>query len=73
MRTFYLSLLLFLSLVSVAFGQQAGLFIGGAWSGNVSPTSVTVAIRLTASGRTRVCFVAPEESVTVPEIRPTIL
>jgi alkaline phosphatase D len=34
-----------------ALGQNAGPFIGGAWIGNVSPTSATVTIRLTASAQ----------------------
>ena len=34
-----------------AFGQSSGPFIGGAWIGNVSPTSATVTIRLTASAQ----------------------
>jgi len=72
MRTFYLSLLLFLSLVSVAFGQQAGLFIGGAWSGNVSPTSVTVAIRLTASAQRVRLHVSQNENLSAPIFSPVV-
>src|SRR4051794_2111570 len=40
-----------LALAIAAFGQNSGPFIGGAWSGNVSPTGATVSIRLNTSGQ----------------------
>jgi phosphodiesterase/alkaline phosphatase D-like protein len=42
--------LCFFALAAVAFGQHSGPFIGGAWAGNVSPTSATVSIRLNTTG-----------------------
>ncbi len=66
MRNFYPTLLLFLSLVVGAFGQQTGPFVGGAWSGNVSPTSATVAIRLTASAQRVRLQVSQNENLSTP-------
>jgi phosphodiesterase/alkaline phosphatase D-like protein len=43
-------LALFPVLVAVAFGQAESPFVSGAWCGNVTPTSATVAIRLNAPG-----------------------
>jgi phosphodiesterase/alkaline phosphatase D-like protein len=42
-------LLLFVASCLTAFGQSAAPIIGGVWSGNVSPTSATVAVRLVDS------------------------
>lgn len=42
--------LLFTALAGVMFGQGTTPFIGGAWTGNVTPTSATVSIRLGAPG-----------------------
>jgi phosphodiesterase/alkaline phosphatase D-like protein len=54
----------FLALAVAAFGQNSGPFIGGAWSGNVSPTSVTVSIRLNASAQRVRLHVSQNESLT---------
>lgn len=54
----------------VAFGQQTGLFIGGAWCGNVSPTSATVAIRLTASAQRVRLHVSQNENLSAPILSP---
>jgi phosphodiesterase/alkaline phosphatase D-like protein len=50
MRNLRASVLCFFTLVVAAFGQHSGPFIGGAWSGNVSPTGATVSIRLNTTG-----------------------
>ncbi|MDO8629580.1 MAG: alkaline phosphatase D family protein, partial [Phycisphaerales bacterium] len=42
--------LLFCALCAAAFGQAETPFIGGVWSGNVTPTSATVSIRLKNPG-----------------------
>ncbi len=42
--------LLWLALSGALFAQGTSPFIGGVWSGNVTPTSATVATRLTATG-----------------------
>lgn len=43
--------LCFFALTAVAWAQVSDPFIGGAWSGNVSPTSATVSIRLNTPGQ----------------------
>lgn len=42
--------LLFVAICLTAFAQSGAPVIGGPWCGNVSPTSATVAVRLTDSG-----------------------
>jgi len=47
-------ILIFLAIATMAWGQGNSPFIGGVWSGNVTPTSATVAVRLNAPAlRTR--------------------
>lgn len=58
--------LLFLALVVTAFGQAGSPFIGGAWCGNVTPTSATVAIRLNAPGLRVRLVVSQNEGLTSP-------
>jgi phosphodiesterase/alkaline phosphatase D-like protein len=48
MRTPVRAFGLFVLLCGAALGQTASPFIGGCWSGNVSPTSATVSVRLNA-------------------------
>src|SRR5688572_2494678 len=52
------------ALTVVARGQDSGTFIGGAWSGNVSPTSATVSIRLNTPGVRVRLQVSQDESLT---------
>lgn len=47
-----------------AFGQHSGPFIGGAWAGNVSPTSATVSIRLNTTGARVRLQVSKNENLT---------
>jgi alkaline phosphatase D len=58
------ALLCFFTLSLGAIAQDSGPFLGGAWAGNVSPTSVTVAIRLNASGQRVRLQVSQSESLT---------
>ena len=64
MRKIRSSVLCFFALVVVAFGQHSGPFIGGAWSGNVSPTGATVSIRLNTTGTRVRLQVSKNESLT---------
>jgi phosphodiesterase/alkaline phosphatase D-like protein len=64
MRMFRPSVLVFFTLVVSAFGQHSGPFIGGAWSGNVSPTSATVSIRLNTTGTRVRLQVSQNENLT---------
>ena len=63
-RKIYPSWLCFVAITVLAFGQQSGPFIGGAWSGNVSTTSATVSIRLNATGQRVRLQVSQNESLT---------
>ena len=45
------------------FAQNAGPFIGGCWAGNVSPTSATVSIRLTAASQRVRLVASPNETL----------
>lgn len=56
----------FFALTAMAVAQPSGPFIGGAWSGNVSPTSATVSIRLTAPAQRVRLQVSQNESLTSP-------
>jgi phosphodiesterase/alkaline phosphatase D-like protein len=40
----------FFALTVAVYGQHSGPFIGGVWSGNVTPTSATVSVRLNTPG-----------------------
>ena len=51
MRKFLPHCFCFFAIVGVGLGQSAGPFMCGAWAGNVTPTSATVAIRLNAAGQ----------------------
>lgn len=64
MRKIRSSVLCFFALAVVAFGQHSGPFIGGAWSGNVSPTSATVSIRLNTTGTRVRLQVSKNENLT---------
>lgn len=64
MRKIVSSYLCFCALALSAFGQASGPFIGGAWSGNVSPTSVTVSIRLDTAGQRVRLQVSQNEGLT---------
>jgi phosphodiesterase/alkaline phosphatase D-like protein len=55
----------FLALYAIGFGQGAE-FIGGVWSGNVTPTSATVVARFTASGQRVRLRVSEGEALTTP-------
>jgi phosphodiesterase/alkaline phosphatase D-like protein len=60
----YPSCFCFFALALTAFGQSAGPFIGGVWAGNVSPTTVTVSIRLNVTGQRVRLQVSQNESLT---------
>jgi phosphodiesterase/alkaline phosphatase D-like protein len=64
MRKIYPILLGCCAATVVALGQDSGPFIGGAWSGNVSPTSATVSIRLNAPGVRVRLQLSQDESLT---------
>lgn len=66
MRNPFPSCFCFLILTVVAFGQDPGPFVSGAWSGNVSPTSATVSIRLTAPGQRVRLQVSQNANLTAP-------
>ena len=51
---------------SVAFGQGTSPFIGGAWCGNVTPTSATVTIRLTNNALRVRLVVSQNETLSAP-------
>lgn len=55
----------FLAFVAVSWGQTAA-FVGGIWSGNVSPTSATVVAHLDASGQRVRLQVSQNEALTQP-------
>jgi phosphodiesterase/alkaline phosphatase D-like protein len=56
--------LCFLAFFTAAYGQAGSPFVGGAWSGNVTPTSATVVVRLNASGQRVRLQVSQNESLT---------
>jgi phosphodiesterase/alkaline phosphatase D-like protein len=56
----------FFALCSAALGQGSSVFIGGVWSGNVSPTSATVVARLNASALRVRLHVSQNEALTQP-------
>jgi phosphodiesterase/alkaline phosphatase D-like protein len=49
---------------TAAWGQTSSPLLGGVWSGNVTPTSVTVAARLNAAGQRVRLAVSPSEQLT---------
>src|SRR5688500_6922355 len=55
----------FLAFATVAFGQSVD-FIGGVWSGNVSPTSAMVVARFNASGHRVRLHVSQNGALTQP-------
>jgi phosphodiesterase/alkaline phosphatase D-like protein len=55
----------FLALATAALGQGVN-FIGGVWSGNVSPTSATVVARFNASGQRVRLHVSTSEALSQP-------
>jgi len=57
--------LFFLALCVSSFGQAVS-FIGGAWSGNVTPTSATTVVRLNTSGQRVRMVVSKSEALTAP-------
>lgn len=64
MRTLRLVYFCFFTSAAAALAQSAVSFIGGAWAGNVSPTSATVSIRLDTSGQRVRLQVSPNESLS---------
>ena len=64
MRKAHPIILCFFAFTAAAFGQSSGPFIGGAWAGNVSPTSATVSIRLNAPGLRVRLQLSQNESLT---------
>jgi phosphodiesterase/alkaline phosphatase D-like protein len=65
--SFHRTLLLFLAICATAWGQAPAALIGGMWSGNVTPTSATVVVRVNASS-TRVRL----QVSTNPSLTPAI-
>ena len=61
------TLFCFFLVVASAFGQISSPFVGGAWCGNVTPTSATATIRLTASGQ-KIRWVVSQNEVLTPAI-----
>lgn len=59
-------LLFFLALCLTAFAQTGSPFVGGAWCGNVTPTSATVAVRLVGSGLRVRLVVSQNENLSAP-------
>lgn len=59
-------------LSAVLLGQGTSPFIGGAWSGNVTPTSGTVTIRLTATSLRVRLVVSQNEALTAPTYSPAV-
>ena len=55
----------FLAAGSALFGQSLSPVIGGVWSGNVSSTSATVAVRLNSAGLRVRLYVSQSEALTV--------
>lgn len=56
----------FFAACTALLGQSASPVVGGVWSGNVSPTSVTVAGRISASGVRVRLVVSANEVLTAP-------
>lgn len=59
-------------LLASAFGQPASPFVGGAWSGNVTPTTATVAVRLDAPGLRVRLQVSQNESLAPAVFSPVV-
>ena len=55
-----------LFLCGIAFGQASTPFIGGAWCGNVTPTSATVTMRLNTTGLKVRLVISQNEALTAP-------
>src|SRR5687768_508165 len=54
----------FLAAASAALAQTSPPFVGGAWSGNITPTSATVVVRLNATGLRVRLHVSQNEALT---------
>jgi phosphodiesterase/alkaline phosphatase D-like protein len=65
-------LLGYLAFAGVTIGQTASPFIGGAWSGNVTPTTATVAVRLASTGQRVRLQVSQNEALTQPIYSPAV-
>lgn len=72
MRKIYTLCLGIFALVTAAAGQSTSPFIGGAWSGNVTPTSATVSIRLTSPGQ-RVRLVVGQNEALAPAVYSSVV
>src|SRR5262245_16762027 len=59
-------LFLFLAARAVGIAQSSAQFVGGAWSGNVTPTSATVVIRLDAPSQRVRLQVSQNAALTPP-------
>src|SRR5687767_2269692 len=57
----------FLASGVVVFAQTAAQFVGGAWCGNVTPTTATVVIRLNTAGQ-RVRLQVSQNQALTPSI-----
>lgn len=62
----------FLSACATLLGQTLSPVVGGVWSGNISPTSATVAGRATASGLRVRLAVSRTEALTTPIFSPAV-
>ncbi len=60
----------FFGAACAVFGQSGVWVVGGVWSGNVSPTAATVAVRLNASGQRVRVQVSQNESLTPATFSP---
>ncbi len=60
----FTSLVLFGAICTTVFAQTGVWVVGGVWSGNVSPTGATVAVRLNASGQRVRLQVSQNENLT---------
>src|SRR4051812_7101936 len=63
---------LFFAIAVSAFAQGVSPFIGGAWSGNVTPTSASVVIRLTSSAQRVRLQVSANPSLTAAIFSPAV-
>jgi phosphodiesterase/alkaline phosphatase D-like protein len=69
---FLRSVALFIGFCALAFGQVSALFVSGAWSGNVTPTSATVSIRLVAPAQRVRLQVSKSPTLTPATFSPVV-
>ena len=67
-----LQMLLWLAAVGPTFAQTASPFVSGVWSGNVTPTSATVTVRLNASALRVRLVVSTNEGLTPAVFSPVV-